>query len=417
MPKSQSRRLLAATLLAALLTACGGTNSTREVPAAACPACTACPPCDTAAPAVAPTTPPPAARPLQAARWSELPGWGDDDLAAAWPAFLLSCRALASRPQWPQWKTACDEAKGLTSPSTATIRRFLEARLQPWLLTNPDGSTGGLVTGYYEPLLRGARTRGKPYLQPVLGVPADLLTIDLGAVLPELKNMRLRGRLDGTKVVPYYSRAEITSREKDNPDRALLWVDDPVELFFLQVQGSGRVKLPDGSMTRLAYADQNGHPYQSIGRVLVDRGELTLDQVSMQGIKQWARANPARVGELLNANPSYVFFREQAIKSGQNGAAEGPSGALGVPLTPERSIAVDPRHVPLGAPVFLSTSLPASTTPLRRLVLAQDTGGAIRGVVRADLFWGFGAQAGMQAGRMKQQGQMWVLLPPGVAPK
>ena len=416
MPKSQSRRLLAATLLAALLTACGGTNSTREVPGA-CPACPACPPCSTLAQPAATTTPPPSARPLQAARWSELPGWGDDDLAAAWPAFLLSCRALASRPQWPQWKTACDEAKGLTSPSTATIRRFLEARLQPWLLTNPDGSTGGLVTGYYEPLLRGARTRGKPYLQPVLGVPADLLTIDLGAVLPELKSMRLRGRLDGNKVVPYYSRAEITSREKDNPDRALLWVDDPVELFFLQVQGSGRVKLPDGSMTRLAYADQNGHPYQSIGRVLVDRGELTLDQVSMQGIKQWARANPARVGELLNANPSYVFFREQAIKSGQSGAAEGPSGALGVPLTPERSIAVDPRHVPLGAPVFLSTSQPESTTPLRRLVLAQDTGGAIRGVVRADLFWGFGAQAGTQAGRMKQQGQMWVLLPPGAAPK
>lgn len=416
MPKSQSRRLLAAALLAALLTACGGTNSTREVPGA-CPACPACPPCSTLAQPAATTTPPPSARPLQAARWSDLPGWGDDDLAAAWPAFLLSCRALASRPQWPQWKTACEEAKGLTSPSTAAIRRFLEARLQPWLLTNPDGSTGGLVTGYYEPLLRGARTRGKPFLQPVLGVPADLLTIDLGAVLPELKSMRLRGRLDGNKVVPYYSRAEITSREKDNPDRALLWVDDPVELFFLQVQGSGRVKLPDGSMTRLAYADQNGHPYQSIGRVLVDRGELTLDQASMQGIKQWARANPARVGELLNANPSYVFFREQAIKSGQSGAAEGPSGALGVPLTPERSIAVDPRHVPLGAPVFLSTSQPESTTPLRRLVLAQDTGGAIRGVVRADLFWGFGAQAGTQAGRMKQQGQMWVLLPPGAAPK
>jgi len=315
MPKSQSRRLLATALLTALLTACGGTNGTREVPAA-CPACPACPPCGTQAQPAATTTSPPSARLLQAARWSELPGWGDDDLAAAWPAFLLSCRALASRPQWPQWKTACDEAKGLTSPSTTTIRRFLEARLQPWLLTNSDGSTGGLVTGYYEPLLRGARTRGKPYLQPVLGVPTDLLTIDLGAVLPELKNMRLRGRLDGNKVVPYYSRAEITSREKDSPDRALLWVDDPVELFFLQVQGSGRVKLPDGSMTRLAYADQNGHPYQSIGRVLVDRGELTLDQVSMQGIKQWARANPARVGELLNANPSYVFFREQAIKSG-----------------------------------------------------------------------------------------------------
>jgi membrane-bound lytic murein transglycosylase A len=157
-------------------------------------------------------------------------------------------------------------------------------------------------------------------------------------------------------------------------DRVLLYVDDPVELFFLQVQGSGRVRLPDGQTVRLAYADQNGHPYQSIGRVLVDRGELSLEQASMAGIKQWARANPGRVNDLLNANPSYVFFREQPI----NGS-DGPSGALGVPLTPERSIAVDARYAPLGAPVFLSTSQPDSTTPLRRLVLAQDTGGAIRG--------------------------------------
>ena len=362
----------------------------------------------------------PAAKPLQAARWNELPGWGDDDLAAAWPTFLLSCRALVSRPQWPQWKSVCEEAKGLASPSTAAVRRFFESRLQPWLLTNADGTTSGLITGYYEPLLRGSRTRGKPYLQPVLGVPADLLTIDLASVLPDLKNMRLRGRLEGHRVVPYFSRSEITNREKDSADRALLWVDDPVELFFLQVQGSGRVKLADGSTTRLAYADQNGHPYQSIGRVLVDRGELTLEQASMQGIKQWARANPTRVNELLNANPSYVFFREQPLKG--NGSVgtdgpEGPSGALGVPLTPERSIAVDPKHVALGTPVFLSTSQPESATPLRRLVLAQDAGGAIRGAVRADLFWGFGAAAGAQAGRMKQSGQMWLLLPPGAAPK
>ncbi len=270
------------------------------------------------------------------------------------------------------------------------------------------------MTGYYEPLLRGSRTRGKPYLQPVLGVPSDLLTIDLGSALPELKNMRLRGRLEGHKVVPYFTRAEIASREKDYTDRTLLWVDDAVELFFLQVQGSGRVKLADGSTTRLAYADQNGHPYQSIGRLLVERGELSLEQASMQGIKQWVRTHPNRASELLNANPSYVFFREQPMKGNEN---DGPTGALGVPLTPERSIAVDPRHVPLGAPVFLSTSHPDSATPLRRLVLAQDTGGAIRGVVRADLFWGFGAQAGAQAGRMKQQGQMWLLLPPGIAPK
>jgi len=281
-------------------------------------------------------------------------------------------------------------------------------------MTNPDGTTKGLVTGYYEPLLRGSRTRGKPYLSPVLGVPADLLTIDLGTVLPDLKNLRLRGRLQGGKVVPYFSRAEISSHEQDYADRTLLYVDDPVELFFLQVQGSGRVRLPDGSTVRLAYADQNGHPYQSIGRLLVERGELTLDQASMPGIKQWARANPSRVNELLNANPSYVFFREQPLKGNEG---DGPSGALGVPLTPERSIAVDARYLPLGAPVFLSTSQPDSATALRRLVVAQDTGGAIRGVVRADFFWGFGAQAGSQAGRMKQQGQMWVLLPPGAAPK
>ncbi len=408
MRKSQSRPLLAsaASLLLTLLSACG-----TAPPAGGCSACPSCLPCGAAAPS---TTSPEGSRPLQAARWSDLPGWNDDDLLAAWPAFLQSCRGLASRPQWPQWKAVCEEAKGLSGPSTTSIRRFFESRFQPWRSTNADGSSNGLVTGYYEPLLRGSRTRGKPYLQPVLGVPPDLLNIDLGTVLPDLKNMRLRGRLQGNKVVPYYSRAEITSHEKDYAERTLLYVDDPVELFFLQVQGSGRVRLPDGSTVRLAYADQNGHPYQSIGRVLVDRGELTLEQASMAGIKQWARANPNRLNELLNANPSYVFFREQSAKGNEG---DGPNGALGVPLTPERSIAIDPRYAPLGAPVFLATSQPDSALPLRRLVLAQDTGGAIRGVVRADLFWGFGTAAGNQAGRMKQQGQMWVLLPPGAAPK
>jgi len=194
-------------------------------------------------------------------------------------------------------------------------------------------------------------------------------------------------------------------------------VDDAVELFFLQIQGSGRVKLPDGSMVRVGYADQNGHPYQSVGRLLVERGELKLEQASMQGIQAWARANPAKLNDLLNANPSYVFFREMPVAAPKNGEPDGPLGALGVPLSPGRSIAVDPRHVPLGAPVFLATTQPNSAAPLNRLMLAQDTGGAIRGVVRADFFWGFGAEAGNQAGRMKQSGQMWVLLPPGVAPK
>ena len=351
---------------------------------------------------------------MQPARWSDLPGWAEDDLAVAWPAFLQSCRGLTSKAQWLLWRAACEEARGLAATDSATLHRFFEARFEPYLLTNPDGTTSGTVTGYYEPLLRGSRTRSATYSQPVLGVPPDLLTIDLSDVLPDLKNMRLRGRLQGNRVIPYYSRADIVGREKDYADRVLLWVDDAVELFFLQIQGSGRVRLPDGSMIRIGYADQNGHPYHSVGRVLIDRGELRAEQASMQGIQAWARANPARLDEVLNANPSYVFFREVPVKGNEN---EGPQGALGVPLTAERSIAVDPRHVPLGAPVFLSTTQPNSAAPMQRLMLAQDTGGAIRGVVRADFFWGFGAEAGAQAGRMKQQGQMWVLLPPGVAPK
>ena len=351
---------------------------------------------------------------MQAARWSDLPGWTEDNLTAAWPAFLESCRALASKPQWLLWRAACEEAKGLTATDSHTLRRFFESRFEPYLLTNPDGTTSGMVTGYYEPLLRGSRTRSATYSQPLLGVPSDLLTIELSDILPELKNMRLRGRLQGNKVIPYYSRADIINREKSYADKVLFWVNDAVELFFLQIQGSGRIKLPDGKLARVSYADQNGYPYQSVGRVLIDRGELKLEQASMQGIQAWARANPDKLNEVLNANPSYVFFREQPSKGNDK---EGPPGALGVPLSSERSLAVDPRHVPLGAPIFLSTTQPNSSAPLRRLMLAQDTGGAIRGVVRADFFWGFGADAGNQAGRMKQQGQMWVLLPPGVASK
>jgi membrane-bound lytic murein transglycosylase A len=418
MNKSQTRRLplFLASLIGVLLAACA---TVREVPppapaVAICPSCPLCPaPQQCPVQAVVPEVQPPA-KPMQAARWSDLPGWAEDDLAVAWPAFLQSCRGLTSRAQWLLWRAACEEAKGLSTTDSATLHRFFEARFEPYLLTNPDGTTSGMVTGYYEPLLRGSRTRSAIFSQPVLGVPSDLLTIDLSGVLPDLKNMRLRGRLQGNRVIPYYSRADIVGREKDYAERVLLWVDDAVELFFLQIQGSGRVKLPDGSTVRIGYADQNGHPYHSVGRVLIERGELRAEQASMQGIQAWARANPARLDEVLNANPSYVFFREVSVKGNEN---EGPQGALGVPLTAERSIAVDPRHVPLGAPVFLSTTQPNSAATLQRLMLAQDTGGAIRGVVRADFFWGFGAEAGAQAGRMKQQGQMWVLLPPGVAPK
>jgi membrane-bound lytic murein transglycosylase A len=256
-------------------------------------------------------------------------------------------------------------------------------------------------------LLHGARKRGGPYQTPLHRVPDDILTIEEASVYPELKGLQLRGRQVGNKIVPYPSRAELM-RSSALAGKEILWVDDAIEAFFLQVQGSGRVQLADTKETvRVAYADQNGQPYKSIGRYLIDKGELTLDQASMQGIKAWVAANPARQQELLNANPRYVFFKEEKIAD----AKVGPKGALGVPLTPQRSIAIDPQFIPLGAPVFLATTQPNSSTSLQRLMLAQDTGSAIKNAVRADYFWGFGAQAGDKAGKMKQRGAMWVLLP------
>ncbi|MBP9655099.1 MAG: murein transglycosylase A [Rhodocyclaceae bacterium] len=374
------------------------TAPTKTEAQCACPACPVCP-------AVAPPKPP--AKPLQEARWEDVKGWGADNLAEAHGALLESCGALAKQPAW---REACEAARALPAENAA-LRAFFETRFRPWRVVNPDESTEGLVTGYYEPLLRGSRERSKSFSHAIYGVPDDLLVVDLGELYPELKNFRLRGRLDGRRVVPYWPRAELTPQAPALAGKALLWVADPVELFFLQVQGSGRVELPDGRRVRVGYADQNGHPYQSIGRWLVEQGELKLEDASMQGIQAWARANPKRLHELLNVNPSFVFFRELPDNGG------GPPGALGVPLTPGRSIAVDPRAVPLGAPVFLATTQPASGQPMQRLVLAQDTGGAIKGAVRADFFWGFGAEAGAQAGRMRQKGEMWVLLPSALVPE
>lgn len=365
-----------------------------------------CPPCAEAA-AEKPAAPA-FSRVFTLAAWSDLPGWQEDDLSAAWQPFLKSCQALRSRAGGAPWQQACAHAAEVDARSGEAIRRYFENVMQPYAVSTDDRSAvEGMITGYYEPLLQGSRQRDKRNLYPVHGVPDNLLTIELGDLFPELKGKRVRGRIEGNKVVPYWSRGEIAAQGKRLPARTLAWVDDAVELFFLQIQGSGRIRLPDGSLLRVNYADQNGHPYRSIGRLLVDRGDLKLEEASMQGIQAWARANPARLDELLNANPSYVFFREMPASD------DGPLGALGVPLTAERSIAIDPRSIPLGAPVFLATTRPNSALPLNRLMLAQDTGGAIRGAVRADFFWGFGKEAGNLAGRMKQRGRMWVLLPRG----
>ena len=339
---------------------------------------------------------------MRPAAWEELPGWRDDNPAEAWSAFLTSCGTLKAQPAW---RDLCNIALQMTPPDRTTARRFFEENFTPYQMTAPEGQQTGLITGYYEPLLHGSRHPSKRYRFPVYGVPDDLLVIDLAELYPELKGLRLRGRIDGRRVVPYYDRTQIENGKAAVQGKEIAWVDDAVELFFLHVQGSGRLRLDDGSTLRLGYADQNGHPYRSIGRWLVERGELTVEKASMQGIQAWARQNPARLPEMLNHNASYVFFRELPAN------LSGPLGALGVPLTARRSVAVDPRYVPLGAPVYVATTWPNTAKPLNRLMLAQDTGGAIRGVVRADYFWGFGAEAAREAGRMRQPLRMWVLLP------
>ncbi len=353
--------------------------------------------------------PPPRVDTYAPVAFSDIPGWTDGEQAAAWSALVASCQALRFREAW---RAACADAAATPVTDDASARRLLESSFVAWRLANPDGRTEGLVTGYYEPLLRGSRVKQPPFVYPLYAPPDDLLTVDLSAVNPDLRNLRLRGRLQGRKVVPYWSRAEIESGAAPVAGKELVWVDDPIEAFFLQIQGSGRVRLTNGEIVRLGYADQNGHPYQSIGRTLVERGELLPGEASMQAIQAWAASHTDRLPELLNQNPSYVFFRELALPD----PAAGPLGALGVPLTPQRSIAVDPRYVPLGAPVFIATTWPSSDLPLNRLVIAQDTGGAIRGPVRADYFWGFGPDAGALAGRMRQPGALWVLLPAGMKP-
>jgi membrane-bound lytic murein transglycosylase A len=397
------RRLIPLFWLVALLAGCATQPPAPGTVAPVCPACTVCPAC-----IPIPTEPPrPAEKPLQPASWTDLPGWTEDDLQPAFEAFRAACPTLEKQALW---RPTCAAARSATAVAADELRAWFEAQFQPWALVNPDGSREGLITGYYEPVLKGSRTRKPPYLSPLFGPPDDMVVVDLADVYPELKNLRLRGRLIGRKLVPYYSRAEWAKQEGQRGGTALLWIDDPLDLFFMQVQGSGQVALDDGSRVRVGYADQNGYPYRSIGKWLVDQGELKMEQASMAGIKAWARAHPSRLPELLNANPSLVFFRELPLDG------SGPPGALGVPLTAERSIAVDPRQIALGAPVFLATTWPSDTRPLRRLMLAQDTGGAIRGVVRADFYWGSGPEAGSQAGRMRQKGAMWLLMPRAYAP-
>jgi len=340
--------------------------------------------------------------PLLAVSWNQLPGWQETTPSGGLEAFIYSCQAIGNKPEW---QLPCAEALFVPAGDEQRTRQFFESYFVPHQVRNKDGSKQGTITGYYVPELNGSRTRTDRFQYPLYRQPEDLLVVDLSEVYPDLAHMRLRGRLEGNRVIPYFDRAEIDNGENPLNGNELFWVEDPVELFFLHIQGSGRIRLDSGELVMVNYANQNGHRYRSIGKLLLERKAMTRNQMSMQNIRSWVEQNPEAGQKLLEENPSYVFFRE--LDSG----FESPPGALGIPLTAERSIAVDRRTIPLGAPVFLSTTWPTNSEPLQRLMVAQDTGGAIKGQVRADFFWGMGEEAGALAGRMKQPGEMWVFLP------
>lgn len=332
----------------------------------------------------APSTPSPATfERMQPMAWQALPGWRDDHVIAAWSAFLASCPRLAKKPRWT---SVCADAEHVDPLDESGITRFFETRFQPYRLTNDYGSITGTITGYYEPILHGSRDRHGPYQTPLYRFP------------------------NAWQAAPHRVRAEQRTLLESGVLRGqeLVWVDDPVEAAFLQIQGSGRVRLDDGETMRVAFAGSNNQPFRSFNRALIERGEIDVSEATLPGVRAWARRHPGRVKEMLTVNPRMVFFREL---DSDHSATQGPIGALGVPLTAERSLAVDPSRIPLGAPIFLSTTQPLSKEPLQRLMVAQDTGSAIKGSVRADFYWGHGEAAGKRAARMKQDGRLWVLMP------
>lgn len=348
--------------------------------------------------------------------FADLPGWGDDDLGQALPALARSCAKLEGlppdRPRDPDlkaagtvadWRAICEALPA--GGDAAAARGFFERSFRPYRASDNDGALG-LFTGYYEPELRGARARGGRFTVPLYGVPADLVQIDLGQFAPDLKGRSIAGRVERGRLRPYPDRAEIETAHLQGKGLEILWLDDAVDAFFLQVQGSGRVLLPGGGAVRVGFAGHNGRGFVPIGRLLIEGGKVPRERMSMQAIRDWLRANPGEAAELMRRNPRYVFFRELD--------GEGPLGAEGVALTPGRSLAVDRRFVPLGVPLWLDTADPDGR-PLRRLMVAQDAGGAILGPVRGDVFFGAGEAALAQAGRMQSQGAYYLLLPKAAA--
>ncbi len=358
---------------------------------------------------------------LVPAAFDDLPGWDADDPREALYALARSCQYHLARPadaavghgalagHERDWQGPC---RVLTSMEAARLdpaaaRRFVETNFAPFAVSGPDGEDG-LFTGYYEASARGSRTRTGRYDVPLYRRPDDLVSADLGSFSDEFHGRTIAGRVEGNHFVPYDDRHAIAHGALAGRGLELLWVDDPVDAFFLEIQGSGRITMTDGSVVRVGFAAKNGRPYTAIGRVLVDMGAMPQDQVSMQSIRTWLDAHPDKARAVMEQNRAYVFFRELS--------GDGPIGAEGVALTPGHSLAVDRRYLPLGVPLYLAADDADGTlAPVRALTVSQDTGGAIRGAVRGDLFLGWGADAAARAGRMKLRGRYWMLLPRALA--
>lgn len=350
---------------------------------------------------------------LSPVEYSVLPGWNEDNFLQALPALQKSCnRILKGAPDktfgpLPQagtnanWQAPCRAL--LAANDNVTIKQALEAYFQPYEVRAND-EPQGLFTGYYEAALQGSKTKHGIYQTPLYVRPDDLVMVNLGEFREELKGQRIAGRVIEGSLKPYEDRAAIVSGKWPHNDKTLVWVDDPVDAFFVQVQGSGVVQMDDGSVMRIGYAGQNGHVYYAVGKELVKRGYMNKDDVSLQSIRAWLAAHPSQADEILNTNRSYVFF--------QQSEGEGPLGGEGVALTPGRSLAVDRSLLPYGAPLWVDIESPVTgAASMQKLMVAQDTGGAITGPVRGDVFWGYGAQAEAMAGPMKSKGRYWILLP------
>lgn len=352
---------------------------------------------------------------IKAVSFEELPNWGSDNYQDIVPALVRSCTRILKRDPtsafgpleeagtYEAWQKICEKFALVATEDNSVLQQFFEENFQPYQILEGE-EPNGLFTGYYEASLKGSRSQSDIYKYPLHKRPDDLVMVDLGEFRDELKGQRIAGRVQSGNLKPYETRAEIVAGNWPHNDEVLVWVDNAVDAFFLQIQGSGIVDLDDGGTMRVGYAGQNGHVYYAIGRELIKREQLTKENVSMQSIRAWLEANPEQADEIMNTNASYVFFLELD--------GEGPMGGEAVALTPERSLAIDRSKLPYGLPLWVDIEAPMEgEAPINRMMMAQDTGGAIRGAVRGDVFWGYGERAETLAGHMKSQGRYWALLP------